>query len=188
MGCKCFVTGITIKEASDCINRGEYQKAIKLLLGNETENEGEALYLLGLAYDGLQDLKSAFTYYKKAADLDYPNACYNLAFAYAHGRGVTTDMKLAIRYYQKAARLLPDDVNVISALANAYVYVSNYDKAAEAMKRAISLGNDEALFTLGVIYFKLERDDEAVKYLKMALDKGEKRAQRYLDIIASENS
>lgn len=64
MGCKCFVTGIT-KEALDCINRGEYQKAIKLLHGNETENEGVALYLLGLAYDGLQDLKSAFTYYKR---------------------------------------------------------------------------------------------------------------------------
>ena len=260
MGCKCSVTRITIKTASDCINRGEYQKAIKLLHGNETVNEGEALYLLGLAYDGLQDLKSAFTYYKKAADLDYPDACYNLAFAYANGRGVTTDMKLAIRYYQKAAesgsdgawnnlgllyekgdgvevnpkkafecynkayeegnaygtmnlgycylngtgvsanalksvpyfekaaRLLPDDVNVISALANAYVYVSNYDKAAKAMKRAISLGNDHALFTLGVIYFKLERDNEAVKYLKMALDKGEKSAQMYLDIIASENS
>lgn len=50
--------------------------------------KAEAWYMMGLAYQELADFKKAFTCFKKAAELDYPEAFAMVGNAYLAGQGV----------------------------------------------------------------------------------------------------
>ena len=64
-------------------------------------------YERGLAYsfgkDFPRDLKTAFTYFKKAAENNYAPAQYKLGVAYAYGEGTSRDLSQSAYWYQKAA-------------------------------------------------------------------------------------
>jgi TPR repeat protein len=49
------------------------------------------------------DKKAAFSWYEKAAKLDFPLGTYNLGVCYANGQGVATDEKIAFDYFLEAA-------------------------------------------------------------------------------------
>lgn len=56
-------------------------------------------------YDHKEDYKSAFEWFKKAAEQNNPNACYLLGDCYSMGRGVAKDIPNAILWYEKAESL-----------------------------------------------------------------------------------
>lgn len=72
-----------------------------------SETDGKAANLLGLMYHNGQGVirndKKAFEFYKKAEDMKYRAAYYNLADAYYFGLGVEQDYKMAAEYYKKCA-------------------------------------------------------------------------------------
>ena len=53
----------------------------------------------------LKDDKEAVKWYRKAAELEYAGAMFNLGNIYANGEGVTQDFTEAVKWYRKAAEL-----------------------------------------------------------------------------------
>ena len=51
-----------------------------------------------------QDLKKAFSWFKKAADKGNASAQFNVGLFYATGRGVKQDVDKAVPYLQAAAK------------------------------------------------------------------------------------
>jgi len=62
-----------------------------------------SLYKRGYKNEVQKDLAIAFNYYKQAADAGYSPASFQIADIYSSGNGVRSDIKLAIKYYLKAA-------------------------------------------------------------------------------------
>ncbi len=52
-----------------------------------------------------KDEKRAFELISAAADMNYPNAIYNLGWMYENGIGTNQDYEMAIKLYQKSADL-----------------------------------------------------------------------------------
>lgn len=95
------------------------------LLKEVADNEDIAFFLstreaanhLGAIYLNDQDTKSAFKYFKIAADFGSIEAKLNLAMFYRNGLGTTTDFAKAIQLYEKVAECGNYDALIILALA-----------------------------------------------------------------------
>ena len=73
-----------------------YMKRVKV-------NDPVALYQMGGRYHDKGDYGAAFEYSKKAAELGYVAAHFNLAFMYHEGKGVEKDIKNAVYHWEEAA-------------------------------------------------------------------------------------
>lgn len=84
----------------------DFNKAIELLVS--IPQNPIALNMLGNIYYNeeviSQDLKKAFNYYKKSADLDYVHGQKNVAECYELGEGVEKDIKNALKYFELASK------------------------------------------------------------------------------------
>jgi TPR repeat protein len=59
------------------------------------------MYEIGCGVE--KDLQQAVDFYRKAAEMDFPPAQYNMGSVYEQGAGVKKVIKKAIIWYQKAA-------------------------------------------------------------------------------------
>ena len=74
---------------------------------------------------------------------------------------------------KKVLALAPDDPQALNYLAYTYAEAgTNLDEALQYAKKAASLRPNDGfiLDTLGWVYFKLQRYDEAVKYLEQSTE------------------
>jgi len=78
-----------------------------------------------------------------------------------------------IKYYEKVNEYLPNSADVYSMLGFCYYHKKEVQKAIDAYTQAITINPHIFWFhyNLGIIYYKLGKYEEAVKYLKAAIDK-----------------
>ena len=113
--------------------------------------------LIELAEDGDEDAmgKVAIAYLNGDDDAGIePEACWVLALAYEHGRGVRKHAKRALAYYQKGAEL-----GNLDCLANLGVYYIEGEKVPEDKEKGFRLclkaaeqGNGVAMRAVGTCY------------------------------------
>lgn len=119
---------------------------------------------LRLAQDGIdlkEDQKQAVKYFLQAADQKNPEALYNLAVHYEHGRGVKRNMELALSYYRQSADLgCPNAQNNLGTLyARGLVAAKdgidlepNQELAVKYYQQAAAKKHPRALYNLGLHY------------------------------------
>jgi len=73
-----------------------YEKAV-------AQGVAKAAYNLANHYYKGGDLKKAFEYYRRAAELGHTGARFHLGWLYAHGEGVEQNLSLAKKWYREAA-------------------------------------------------------------------------------------
>ena len=139
------------------------------------DNAMEAEKILELATDYYDKgfRKRGFALYKQAAELGYAKAQHIVAFCYQWGLGTKKDKSEAFRWYQKAAE--QDYPQSICYLASFYSFGEggvdcNIDEAVRLWKKAAELGDKEAQFTLGNLYYDGEyveqNREEAIKWYR----------------------
>ena len=144
-----------------------YQKAIEIEPGYQ-----EAWYNLGNAYDSQQKYDLSIAAYQKAIEIK-PNdhaACFNLGATYFNQK----EYNLAIAAHQKAIEIKPDYHEAWFNLGNTYDSQKEYALAMDAYHKAIVIKPDycDALYNLACTYALLNRKEEALHWLKEALEKG----------------
>ena len=157
-------------------SRGDDAEAARLLRLGAAQGIAQAQYNLGvLLYEGRalpQNHQEAVAWFRKAADKNYPNAVYMLAFMLENGHGCTEDLRSAYQLYQRGAALNEED----SQLKAACLLLS-----AKLQARA------------GLSYrkkgwdFVSANDPEAVQRLRKLSEAGDTRATRILESLEREH-
>lgn len=117
---------------------------------------------------------NSFNYYKVAADLGHPKACWMVAYMIMKGT-VTTDYEMMHKYLNKALEL--GSVPAINMKGNIYHYGVDCDKDIdEAIKwyeEAAAQGYAYAYNNLALIALEKDGEESAIKYYKRSADLGE---------------
>src|SRR5260370_24312594 len=92
--------------------------------------------------------------YRKAAEQNDAIAQFNLAFAYANGRGVAKDDAEAVKWYRRAAEqnLAQAQYNLGFAYANGRGVAKNYAQAVKWLRKTAGHSNVQAETALGYCY------------------------------------
>ena len=158
--------------------------------GSGTGVEGDAAeakeaYKLGLLLSEGGDHASAFEWFASAAERGHIEATYMQARAYAEGRGVARNDKLAVPLFQVATK--GGHTGAMSGLGMMHFagrggLQKSTGKAEELFRSAAQRGNAQAMYNLGNIYARGSQDrksDLAMAYvlLELAQHNGIQEAQ-----------
>ncbi len=88
----------------------------------------------------------------------------------------------AVKYFEKALELEPEKGDAHFLMAMSYEGLGNTEKALEAVNMAISLDGENAtyLYGRGRIYLLSNKKEQALSDFRIAADKGNEDAKRYL--------
>jgi localization factor PodJL len=127
------------------------------------------------------DLKSAATWYQRAADLGHAPSQYRIANFYEKGSGLERDLDAAKKWYQLSAEQgnasAMHNLAVLYATAGA---VPDYENAAEWFGRAAEVGVRDSQVNLAILYARgdgVPRDlEKSYKWFAIAANDGDKDA------------
>jgi len=127
------------------------------------------------------DLKSAATWYQRAADLGHAPSQYRIANFYEKGSGLERDLDAAKKWYQLSAEQgnasAMHNLAVLYATAGA---VPDYDSAAQWFDRAAEVGVRDSQVNLAILYARgdgVPRDlEKSYKWFAIAANDGDKDA------------
>ena len=148
---------------------------ISLVGGIEAHSElGEDLYLAGKSMYELGQYVKARPNLEGALKYGKTEAAYYLGELYYSGLGTERDYARAYGYYQRAQNIGIADVYYklgrMSLDGNGTA--EDYAKAKEYLLKAIEMDSVMALTDLGWLYERENNYDEAVRYYKLAAEKG----------------
>ena len=161
----------------------------------------EAWYMMGQAYQELNDYRKAVACFKKAAAMDCPEAFAMVGDAYYKGCGVKENPAMAFRWYRKGADW--GDINAKLKLADCYKRgIGCKLDFSKAMEQYLHLaertgrywqryadGIGTALYEIGRMYLLGEGVPidlkRAVKYFRLAAKKGNRAAENELNNMES---
>ena len=114
--------------------------------------------------------KKALPWYKKAADMESKQACYNIGLLYEYGLGVDKDCREAIKWFQKTDYKGKDELKICELLL-------------EMEKRDIG-SNPEKQYELAELYrHSFGHDEEAIDWYVKAAEQGYVEAMEELAFI-----
>ena len=87
-----------------------------------------------------------------------------------------------IRYFDIAAKEDPKNAEIPYTVARAYADMQNYKKAIPYFEKAIELKPEQNrwIYELALIYYAIPDDQNSLKYLLLAADKGYKKDNEYM--------
>jgi TPR repeat protein len=147
------------------------------------QNYSPAMYELGLFYYNgewwkKKDLKKSVRYHTQAAELEYPDAMFELYVLYSTGDGVKLDNKTAVEWCKKAAAKgqLRACYNMGSFYATGNGVEVDTKKSLDWYEKASTGGHGKASATIGIMYHlgqEVEKDEKkAEKYFTLSEDQG----------------
>lgn len=151
-----------------------------------------AMCELGVDFYCCKDYKSAFKWFKKAAERGHDKAQYNLGGLYESGEGVTKSSAEASKWYIKAAE--QGNTCAQYCLADLYSHGDGVsENPAEAFKwymKAAEQGYADAQYSVGTIYYfgngVSKNLAEAYKWYMKAAEQGLAEAKRELEKFQKE--
>lgn len=132
---------------------------------------------LGFFYDDgyycEKDQAKACKYFSNAAELGLPKAQLELGQHYMMGRGVEVDYDKAFSLFESSCKYEP---NSCYHLSRCYYYGlgcnKNLDKALYWALVSVDYGIDNAIYDVSLIYYDLEKYDEAYEWVSMIAEPG----------------
>ncbi|RQO64514.1 hypothetical protein DBR43_32530 [Pedobacter sp. KBW06] len=123
------------------------------------------------------DPETAFSYYLRAAELNYPNCQFEVGRCYRFGTGIAENPDKALEYYLLAAEGGNAKAMVELGLCYEHEYAVAFDaqKAFDYMQQAADLGYYYGAYKLGYYYMHglIEKDTEkALQWLEKATEAG----------------
>jgi len=178
-----------LSPAVEAYTNSEYSKADSLFKVAAMLNSSDALYYLGeMCYEGIgtpKDSKKGFKYTSKAAELGNKLAEYRLGLIYQNGTGIGIDKDIAIRYFERAGRMIDrgvdaDNPELQCIKGDMYRQgngvVRNERLAMEFYEKAANQNYPQAQLQLYEI-LKNSDKNKAMQWLTKSAEKGYPKAQ-----------
>ncbi|MCE1164909.1 MAG: tetratricopeptide repeat protein [Bacteroidetes bacterium] len=150
----------------DIQNKKNDEAAAKLLKGIVyADTTADAYMQIGYSLFTLEKYEQAKPVIEKGLALSPDDFRMNYSYALIMQR--MGDMPLAIKYYEKAADLNPNELSILSSLALAYNSNKQYRESNEAYERALKIDPDNALILNNYAYNLSQRGENLNKALDM---------------------
>ncbi|MBI1749011.1 MAG: CHAT domain-containing protein [Acidobacteria bacterium] len=182
--------------------QGRYEEALKHFEASGKlcqqagylKEKAAGLWRKGELYHKQVDLANAYQCFRQAADLskeiNYTVMESNTYRGLGHVFTDYTDYETALYYFNKALAASQDPIVQLLALqgiGNVYLLKVEYDRALEHYQKALRVAppSNNAYFTylsigrIGLIYFKLGKYPEALRYLEEGVAKAKKANDRW---------
>jgi len=131
---------------------------------------GSLHYLLGLAYNALEEESRAITHFKAvpADSKFYRDAVIQQAFLYSENKQIDN----AIALLNDALDNDPDYPDYLIYLASLYEEKEAFEEALVHLQRATEIApeNERAYFRLGVVYDKMDRKEDSIAAMQQVLE------------------
>ena len=147
------------------------------------------MYAIGAAHCLKENYMEAVSWFKKAADMGYADAQYQLALCYYRGTGVNSDKTKAIYWLQKAADNghLESQYNLGVTYLNGEGVKKDFSKALYWFNRSAEQGYVPSQKALGTCYYSGEGVPKDVRqalfWFEKAAAQGDEEAQNNLGIL-----
>ncbi len=152
----------------------QFEKAVDFLESvlKTTSNDPELIHYLGLLYEDEKKYEKAVNILKKGIDIypDNPKLHFRLGVVYDK----LNNKEGSIEKMKKVIAMEPENANALNYLGYTYADLDrNLEKAEELIKKALTYKPDDGYIidSLGWVYFKQGRYEEAVKVLEKAVSK-----------------
>ena len=144
----CYATGKGVEE-----DKNEAKVWYQKVYEGRGEVAGYAARCIGNLYAQINNYESAVEWLRRGAELGDDGSMFNLGDCYGEGKGVEKDWHKAVEWYQKAYEIKGECAGV-AALNIGSLFDNNgdYESAVEWYRRGAELGDDGAMFNLGVCY------------------------------------
>jgi tetratricopeptide (TPR) repeat protein len=144
----------------------------------EEPKNAEIPYLIARSYVDMNNYKPAIPYFQKAIELDSARAqwIYECALVYA----TIYDDQSAIKYYDLASsKGYKKDNDFYENLADSYISIGRTDEALKILKDLLLKKPEdlELMNSLGSVYYKLKKYDEAMPYWEHILEYDKQNAR-----------
>lgn len=169
----------------------DYGEATHWLTAPADAGNNSALYTLGLINETggggvLQNRKTAFVFFRRAAEKGHVDAQYSVGNAYNFGLGIPTSYPMALQWYQRASA--SGNSSATTAIGVLYAegrgVTQNFKTAMTSFVKASNAGNAEAMRRIGNMYFNgdgvAHNDTLAYNWLRRAAAAGSESAARRL--------
>ena len=178
------------REGMRLFEAGKYQQAMTYFMKPDAQKNPDVLNHLGHMYDnGLgveKNLHTSFKWYKKAAEMGFKVAQFNLGLCYQKGEGVRKDLSEAIKWFRKAAEQgYPDAESKMGYFtATGKGIKQDLPEALRWYRLAAEHGDVSSYADIGIFYAKgygvKKNKNRAVQYYIMGAEKGDPYAQYLL--------
>ena len=140
------------------------------------------IYNMGAVCEGLKEYEKAFSYFEKAAYLEYLSAQKALGVYYENGWGVAKDDQKALEWYLKAAE--GNNTYALERLAKAYYFENlsvkkNVDEAFKWALKGAENGNAYCMYLVGCFYRGGEGTEQDLIAANDWFAKGAKAGDQY---------
>jgi tetratricopeptide (TPR) repeat protein len=133
-------------------------------------------YLIGLAYDGIQDQVKAIESFKKVkpGTRFFQNATIQISFILQEQGKIEE----AIAFLTDVIQRVPDNPEFMIYLGSFYEEVENFEKAEQILKQGLAIDpeNVRLHFRLGVVYDKWGRKEASIEQMKTVINLDPKHA------------
>lgn len=164
-----------LKAAYSELLSGQHEQALVVAQQRQSETsddliQGECLYVVGLAWSGLNELDKAVTAFQAAMQCGFstPYVIFNLANCYR----TLKQFEMAHQCYAQALELFPDFVECQHNLALLYKDQGLEQQALQQLRRLLLLMPDyyQASFTIAEVHRERYRFAEAIAAYRMSLE------------------
>lgn len=97
------------------------------------------------------------------------------------------DLGNAIKYLDIAIKENPQNAEIPYTIARAYADMFNYKQSVEYFQKALALSPDQSrwIYEMALIYYAIPDDQNSLKYMLLAGEKGYKKDNEYLQNLAT---
>ncbi len=166
-----LLSGQEVKLAQQYYSNGEYEKAASLYQKLLSQNENNEYYFNRYieCLIALQDFENGEKAIKKQLKKFPKEVSYYVTLGKLLER-VDKKQEAEVQYNKAIEELSPDQGSIIK-LANAFIGLSNYDKAISTYEKGSSLLQDKNIFsyTLGDLYYRKGETTKMIQYYLYAL-------------------
>lgn len=169
-----------LKALSD---NNQYDKIINQYASKFKDYSAKSLYYIGLAYYMKEDDNNCLKMMNLCIEKDPKDPAPH--YIKASTLNYVGNYNEAIKYFQTALNLKPDDAEFYSGLGDSYYQLEKYDQALENYKKATEQNKcpDRPYSMIGQIYSNLQQTDKALEAFYAAKSKISKNSTSYINAL-----